>query len=47
MEIIKVKLKKPGYDQDISLISLYGYSENSTNDAPKCDSNGSVSNCLC
>lgn len=47
MKIIKVKLKKPGYDPDISRVSLYGYSENSTNDAPACDSNASVSNCHC
>lgn len=47
MNIIKVKLKKPKYAQDTQHVSLYGYGENSTNDAPKCDANGNTTNCRC
>lgn len=45
--IIKLDLRKPEYIQDTRLISLYGYSENSTNDAPDCDPNGNAANCHC
>lgn len=45
--IIKKELKKHESQSDLQLISLYGYSENSTNDAPDCDPNGSTSNCKC
>lgn len=49
MEIIKVKLKKPGYGQETALVYLYADSENNTtsNDAPECDPNSGTSNCRC
>lgn len=38
-------LEKPEVEEE--KIELYGYSENSSNDAPTCDANGSTSNCMC
>lgn len=44
--IENITLVKPT-EIEVENIELYGYSENSSNDAPACDANGSTSNCKC
>lgn len=47
MEVVKVELKKPISKENDNNVALYGYGENSTNDAPRCDKNGNIANCKC